>query len=636
MKKILIAIYSVIASLHVLSQTCITFNASNAPFLGNNVIGVYIDTDNSKWFATNQGALHYSASGWENYTTLNSGLVDNWLKEITRAGNGELFFASNNAGISRFDGVNWYNYTQANGLPSSTIYDLFTDSNGNVWIATTNGVAMFNGLTWEIKNTSNTSAFPSPTIKDIEEDNNNVLWMAAEPSGSWQGGASYFNSSSSCVNYTTLNSGIAENATQCLTKVNASDMWIGTWGGVSVLNTSNSTFQNYTTSNSTLPSDYISDIEVDLNNRVWVGVNLGADQGISYYDYGNATWAGPINISNSCMLSNSVNDIEVDQEGNVWIATTNGVTVFNLGGIINSTPFNDVQLVGSTITCEDDQAYLMIQADGGFGTYNFEIPGLGIYQNWNEADTIWYNPTVSSSYSVINITDALSDVPATNTSSHSITVNESYSIVENPEICNSDTYTLPNGTIVNTDGSYNSFLTSMNGCDSTIITNLTVFNPDVSIISNDTTLTSNASSATYQWIHCNNGNDPISGATSSSFTPTFDGTFGVIITENGCVDTSACILINVDISGLNEIEHESVIVYPNPADDVLYFHLDKSLIIPLEYKLVDLSGKKILSGIISASDPSKAKLDITLLPAGNYLILFKSYEFIKPIKIVKQ
>lgn len=217
-----------------------------------------------------------------------------------------------------------------------------------------------------------------------------------------------------------------------------------------------------------------------------------------------------------------------------------------------------------------------------------------------------------------------------------LTINNNYSTTENITICNSDAYTLPNGTVVDTDGSYNSFLSSVNGCDSTIITNLTVINPNIGITSNATTLTSNAFSVTYQWIHCNNGNDPISGATSSSFTPTFDGTFGVIITENGCVDTSACILINVDISGLNEIEHESVIVYPNPADDVLYFHLDKSLIIPLEYKLVDLSGKKILSGIISASDSSKAKLDITLLPAGNYLILFKSYEFIKPIKIVKQ
>ncbi|MCA6397117.1 MAG: hypothetical protein IM606_18190, partial [Cytophagales bacterium] len=38
-----------------------------------------------------------------------------------------------------------FNITQQNGLPSNTVYDLFHDSRGFLWVATENGVARFNG-----------------------------------------------------------------------------------------------------------------------------------------------------------------------------------------------------------------------------------------------------------------------------------------------------------------------------------------------------------------------------------------------------------------------------------------------------------------------------------------------------------
>jgi gliding motility-associated-like protein len=55
-----------------------------------------------------------------------------------------------------------------------------------------------------------------------------------------------------------------------------------------------------------------------------------------------------------------------------------------------------------------------------------------------------------------------------------LTVNSAYAMSEDIEICDGGTYTLPDGTVVSTAGTYLSNLTSTDGCDSIITTNLIV------------------------------------------------------------------------------------------------------------------------------------------------------------------
>ncbi len=62
-------------------------------------------------------------------------------------------------------------------------------------------------------------------------------------------------------------------------------------------------------------------------------------------------------------------------------------------------------------------------------------------------------------------------------------VHPTYAIFENPIICDDATYTLPDGTVVNTTGTYITNLLTIRGCDSIITTNLTV-NPTYAITQN--------------------------------------------------------------------------------------------------------------------------------------------------------
>lgn len=117
-------------------------------------------------------------------------------------------------------------------------------------------------------------------------------------------------------------------------------------------------------------------------------------------------------------------------------------------------------------------------------------------------------------------------------------------------------------------------LTSVAGCDSTVTLNLTLNTVNVNVSSNEPTLSADATGAQYQWVNCNNNFQSISGATQASFTPTFSGSFAVIITSNGCTDTSICYTVNN--VGLDQLEVEGgFTVFPNPSKGHFQISLHK-------------------------------------------------------------
>jgi uncharacterized delta-60 repeat protein len=134
---------------------------------------------------------------------------------------------------------------------------------------------------------------------------------------------------------------------------------------------------------------------------------------------------------------------------------------------------------------------------------------------------------------------------------------------QSPTICEGESITVGLN-IYSTDGTYTDTLVSSGGCDSIVTTNLTV-NPMPALTTSLSgfTITATQIGATYQWLDCSL-NAPIPGATNQAFTVTANGSYGVIVTLNGCSDTSICSTIS-DIgfeSFSTSGDHFSL--YPNP------------------------------------------------------------------------
>ena len=126
------------------------------------------------------------------------------------------------------------------------------------------------------------------------------------------------------------------------------------------------------------------------------------------------------------------------------------------------------------------------------------------------------------------------------------------------------------------------------------------------------TLTADQAGATYQWLDCDDNNAQINGETNQSYTPTVTGNYSVEVTLNGCVDTSACFL--VDYTGIYEINNSAIRVYPNPTKGSFSIEVDAN-IVGSNYVIYDQLGKVVQNGIINS--PSQI-LNVQELLKGIY------------------
>lgn len=111
-------------------------------------------------------------------------------------------------------------------------------------------------------------------------------------------------------------------------------------------------------------------------------------------------------------------------------------------------------------------------------------------------------------------------------------------------------------------GTYDVTVTDAYGCTTTANgTLLAGTHVSTEIINNASTIVSiNNSADSYAWINCTNLQ--LTGATGQIFNAPANGSYAVIVSENGCTDTSACVVIST--LGLAETVLTDLTIYPNP------------------------------------------------------------------------
>ncbi|MEJ6505647.1 MAG: T9SS type A sorting domain-containing protein, partial [Crocinitomicaceae bacterium] len=189
-----------------------------------------------------------------------------------------------------------------------------------------------------------------------------------------------------------------------------------------------------------------------------------------------------------------------------------------------------------------------------------------------------------------------------------------------------------NYTASNNSATFNIVGGAANGCDSLVTLDLTINNvSDLTTSSSGAIITANNLSASCQWLDCDNSNVTITGETGQSYTAVANGNYAVELTENGCVDTSACVAITS--VGIIENDFGDVLsVYPNPTNGNFSIDLG-SIYESSAVKIVDISGKLIDSKIINQS----RILNLTIeAPSSIYIISIQAGGKKAVIRLVKE
>src|SRR5690606_31011224 len=130
----------------LIDTTWTRFNQSNSPLPDDDTRIISRDNENKIWIGMETGgiAVISEENEWEFINSSNSGIPSNSITELLLTPNvkwvGTLVH-----GAGRLIDTTWTIYNNQNSpIPSFTISGLALDSNGNTWIGTPGGLAVFN------------------------------------------------------------------------------------------------------------------------------------------------------------------------------------------------------------------------------------------------------------------------------------------------------------------------------------------------------------------------------------------------------------------------------------------------------------------------------------------------------------
>lgn len=178
---------------------------------------------------------------------------------------------------------------------------------------------------------------------------------------------------------------------------------------------------------------------------------------------------------------------------------------------------------------------------------------------------------------------------------------------------------------VNTAGSY-TVRTIANGCTSaTSAATVVTVNPrpTASIAVTNDSMVANPAGATYRWLF--NGT-LVQGQTSRGLRARQSGPYQVIVTVNGCSDTSAAVLITNLATKSN---NPTLTLHPNPATSSVLLNLSYGDINQVE--VIDQLGRAVLN----TKEVKNNSLDISSLAAGSYMVRVVSSGGVTVRKLVK-
>jgi hypothetical protein len=193
-----------------------------------------------------------------------------------------------------------------------------------------------------------------------------------------------------------------------------------------------------------------------------------------------------------------------------------------------------------------------------------------------------------------------------------------------------------NNHVINQAGTYYDTIPNHWGCDSFITLNVSKPNPNTTITLNTATLTTNTIGCTFQWVECVN-NSPvvytiITGATAATYTPTHNGYYACLITQDSCQFTSNVIQITNLNTGIQQLDNTIIKIQPNPSNNEWNIVFNSPVLIH-KYTLYNELGQVVFEKAQTGIE-SSLHINASNLSAGHYLLEINSASGIIHCKLV--
>ncbi len=270
-------------------------------------------------------------AGVDPYTSIRCGLED-------KAGN--LWFGTTGAGIYRYDGRAFVNFTEKEGLSNNIVYCMAEDNAGNIWIGTDRGVCRYDGKTFNYitlpgmddlnasrfngvttVNNPQISSHNAKQVFSMIKDKKGNLWLGTAVLGLYR----YDGSSFTRFKYkedvwgmlsedsAKVSSANYKNAIQCLLEDKAGNIWFSAISHGGAYRYDGKTFTHLAPEG--MNKSHVFYMLEDKGGSIWFGTR---NDGIYRYDGSSFT----AYTEKEGLCSNNTTSILEDKKGNIWFSST--------------------------------------------------------------------------------------------------------------------------------------------------------------------------------------------------------------------------------------------------------------------------------------------------------------------------
>ncbi len=315
--------------------------------------GIEVVSNNEIWYSTFGMGLFLQ--DYATFTTLDTrnGLDVGGMTFDMVTYQDKVYIATKNGLFVYQSGNIERHYTKRDGLPSNTILDLDLDSQGNLWLATANGLSKFSGSTFI--NYSRKNGLPSNLVTSVHVDkrDDSMIWAGSERSGLTRFSQDGF--------YTyAIQDGLPSNSIRDITQLQNGTLVIACYtAGVATFDG-----KKFKLLDNGLDDKRVILLSIGPDQDIWAGTEsagigvfqddkfrmirdsdgLAHNEMFSLFHDGQRTWAGTFGGGISCFYednwftlresdglnSNTIGAISTIEENRIAIGGTNGVSIFTL------------------------------------------------------------------------------------------------------------------------------------------------------------------------------------------------------------------------------------------------------------------------------------------------------------------
>lgn len=264
--------------------------------------------DGTIWLATFEGMIRYDG---HTFTNMTRAITPARFFGVLEDSKGHVWGTSIGAGIWRYDGDTWQQFSTENGLVNDRVTNVYEDTEGVLWIGTEGGISCYDGEGF--RSLTKQEGLPNEDVNDILQDTTGQYWIAT------RGYTFTYDGTAFTMLVNPIGSGFG-NIRQLL-KDSKGNIWLG--GKDGLWRYDGHSFQN-------VSMDFVGNMHEDRSGQIWVSAESRMFQGWSLIRYEAVDLPGALPKPNFILTGEGMLfGILEDAAGHIWVGHLGGVYCYN-------------------------------------------------------------------------------------------------------------------------------------------------------------------------------------------------------------------------------------------------------------------------------------------------------------------